>query len=48
MENLEVLKNKVMDNSNKIKLLEEDLEQILQEQINMTLKKTPPNISGFK
>lgn len=48
VENLEVLKNKVMDNSNKIKLLEEDLEQILQEQINMTLKKTPPNISGFK
>ena len=39
VENLEVLKNKVMDNSNKIKLLEEELEQILQEQINMTLQK---------
>ena len=48
VENLEVLKNQVMDNSNKIKLLEEDLEQILQDQINMTLKKRPPNISGFK
>ena len=48
VENLEVLKNQVMDNSNKIKLLEEDLEQILKEQINITLQKTPPNISGFK
>ena len=36
---LEKLKNKVIDNSNKIKLLEVNLEEILQEQVNFSSKK---------
>jgi hypothetical protein len=42
---LEVLKNQVIDNSNKIKLLESDLQDILQRQIHIASKNTRPNIS---
>lgn len=45
---LEVLKNKVINNSNKIKLLEANLEEILQEQINFTSQNTIDNIKELK
>lgn len=45
---LEVLKNQVIDNSNKIKLLEVSLEEILQEQRNFTSQHSQDNIIRHK
>lgn len=45
---LEALKNQVMNNSNKLKLLEDELEEILQEQTNIASHKTPSDIFQLK